>query len=64
MNELQILKAGHPDNIDILNDSELENVRGGDTINCKKGYSTDSHEHITECSCGYIIKTDGPYPAD
>ena len=63
MNELQILKAGHPDNIDILDDSELEDVLGGDTIDRKKGYSTDSHEHIT-CNCGYMIKTDGPYTAD
>lgn len=59
MNEVQILRNGLSDSIDMLEDKELEAILGGIDIKCNKGYSYDEAHDTTSCNCGYVIKGDG-----
>lgn len=48
--DIEILKKGNKEDLNLLNPEEMENVEGGD-IQCNKGYS--SNILGTDCECGY-----------
>lgn len=57
MNNIEILRSGFSDSLDILKTEEMDFICGGDT-DCKKNYSLSNNGTTISCGCGYLSTPD------
>jgi len=56
MKDHKILRSGISDEVEILDETQMENILGGITY-CAKGYSFDESNNPV-CQCGYLVLPD------
>lgn len=53
-NDLEIMKVGFIEELDLLNTKEQSNTLGGDKqVECQKGYDGGNWFSEPDCECGY-----------